>query len=371
MSGREVRGRWKREQTEWPPRLPLLLPPPPSAGAPAARRSVEESAVNSTPGGTGSCTVWVSEGAAGGFARPWCGNEGRGRARDEGLREGEASGRRGRPSPEPLWERRANRVEERLRGAPRRRAAPEQRGVGAAVRWGRSVLPSAAGPARSPLGSFCLGSAPFTRLCRRPPPSSSPPSPRRPGGGGQGAARAWRCAFKREPLCTDGWDLKFSLPPGSCHGDGTSPLASPTPPTPPSSLRGCPGAVRSPSHVTAARGGRVGESGAPAASRRRSRAVRPGSGPGGAGAAARLPVPACRARQRSPRGIRYRHLRWGRAELWGFCCLYLFIYLFWCVSTWMLGAARLYRFDGALLLKETEITDLEIALSASLMCGDS
>ncbi|XP_061440125.1 ligand-dependent nuclear receptor corepressor-like protein isoform X3 [Rhineura floridana] len=58
MSGREVRGRWKREQREWPPRLPLLAPR--SAGAPAARRNVGESAANSTPGGTGSCTVWFS-----------------------------------------------------------------------------------------------------------------------------------------------------------------------------------------------------------------------------------------------------------------------------------------------------------------------
>lgn len=57
MSGREVSGSWKREQTEWPPRLPLRAPR--SAGAPAARRSAGASAASSTLGGTGLCTVWV------------------------------------------------------------------------------------------------------------------------------------------------------------------------------------------------------------------------------------------------------------------------------------------------------------------------
>lgn len=57
MSGREVSGSWKKEQTEWPPRLQLRAPR--SAGAPDARRSAGASAASSTPGGTGSCTVWV------------------------------------------------------------------------------------------------------------------------------------------------------------------------------------------------------------------------------------------------------------------------------------------------------------------------
>lgn len=39
----------------------------------------------------------------------------------------------------------------------------------------------------------------------------------------------------------------------------------------------------------------------------------------------------------------------------------LLSFFFWCASTWMPEAARLCRFDGALLLKETQITDLEIA----------
>lgn len=99
MSGREVRGRWKREQTEWPPRLPLLLPPPPppSAGAPAARRSAGESAENSTPGGTGSCTVWVREvlwgedgdGRGGGVCRFVTGGD---RSGASGVLEGERGG---------------------------------------------------------------------------------------------------------------------------------------------------------------------------------------------------------------------------------------------------------------------------------------
>lgn len=55
------------------------------------------------------------------------------------------------------------------------------------------------------------------------------------GGGGGERARLCVCVCVRAPLrgsrfCTDGWDLKFSLPPGSCHGDGSSPLALPPAP---------------------------------------------------------------------------------------------------------------------------------------------
>lgn len=163
-------------------------------------------------------------------------------------------------------------------------------------------------------------SAPFVSAPRRlrgdaagrPPPLLLHRHSARGAGGREQPARGG--AFKREPLCSDGWDLKFSLPPWKLSWRRHFSPRFPPPP------RGCPGAARSP----LSRDGRAGGSGALAGARRRSRAARPGSGPGGAGAAARRPVPARRARQRSPRGIRCRRLRSGRAAARGFCCLSFF-----------------------------------------------
>ena len=59
-------------------------------------------------------------------------------------------------------------------------------------------------------------------------------------------------AFKREPLCSDGWDLKFSLPPWKLSWRRHFSPRFPPPP------RGCPGAARSPP----SRDGRAGGSGA-------------------------------------------------------------------------------------------------------------
>lgn len=222
MSGREVRGRWKREQKEWPPRLPLLLPPPPSAGAPAARRSAGESAENSTRGGTGSCTVWVREGAA---ACPGCsgGDRGAGDGAASGVREGSGQrGGRGSPSPALSGGRRGESgdggaapaafLEGRSETGHTRESEgpkppPGSRG------WVLGLRLGPLGPSRHRRPRPFLGSGPFVSAPRRwrgerrwLPPSSPPPSPVPGGRRGEGSpplcvcVSVCACAFKREPL---------------------------------------------------------------------------------------------------------------------------------------------------------------------------
>lgn len=133
----------------------------------------------------------VGKRGGGGRVRP-AAVRGRGAGAGERRAGSVAGGRRGKPEPEPLWERRVKGA--RGGSVGRRRAELPPGSAGWAPRFdgaARCLLRPPA-RARSPLGSFCLGSAPFARRCRRPPPSSSPPSPQRPGGGGEGAARAWR-----------------------------------------------------------------------------------------------------------------------------------------------------------------------------------
>lgn len=65
------------------------------------------------------------------------------------------------------------------------------------------------------------GSGPFVLACAGCPLLS----PAAPGWG----IRPVLAPLRRNRSCADGWDLKFSLPPASCHGDGRSPLAAPSP----------------------------------------------------------------------------------------------------------------------------------------------